>query len=88
MYRAENDYLTTIVLYKQFIDSFDVLPFDKKCCSIYGNIRSYLDKNGSPIGPNDLLIASIAIANNCVLVTHNIKELSRVPGLICEDWSI
>ncbi len=45
-----------------------------------------LEKQGTPIGPNDLMIASIAIANGVVLVTHNVREFSRVSGLVIEDW--
>ncbi len=41
---------------------------------------------GTPIGPNDLLIAAITVANGLTLVTHNTKEFSRVPGLMLEDW--
>lgn len=40
------------------------------------------------IGPYDLLIAAIALANNLTLVTHNTNEFSRVPGLVIEDWEI
>ena len=39
-----------------------------------------------PIGPNDLLIAAIAIANDFTLVTHNTREFGRVDGLKYEDW--
>jgi tRNA(fMet)-specific endonuclease VapC len=38
------------------------------------------------IGPNDLLIAAMALANDLVLVTHNMKEFGRIPGLRWEDW--
>ena len=38
------------------------------------------------IGPYDLLIAAIALANGCTLVTHNTQEFSRIPGLVLEDW--
>jgi tRNA(fMet)-specific endonuclease VapC len=49
-------------------------------------IRSGLENLGTPIGPNDLLIASIAVANNLVLVTNNSKEFGRIPTLQLEDW--
>lgn len=45
-----------------------------------------LDAAGTPIGPNDLLIASIALAKSLTLVTHNTNEFSRVPRLKLEDW--
>lgn len=49
-------------------------------------MRAYLDGKGTPIGPNDLMIASIARAHSLTLVTHNTSEFSRVPGLKLEDW--
>ena len=45
-------------------------------------------KAGTPIGPNDLMIAAIALAHHLTLVTHNTTEFSRVPGLSIEDWQI
>ncbi len=52
----------------------------------YGELRSYLEKQGEPIDPNDLLIASHALALDCVVITANVKEFSRVPGLVVENW--
>ncbi len=48
---------------------------------------AYLNAKGTPIGANDLMIASIAVANGLTLVTNNTSEFSRVPGLKLEDWS-
>lgn len=62
------------------------LPFDDAAAEVYGRIRSFLTSKGTPIGPNDLLIASIAITNDLVLVTHNTAEFARIPGLSVEDW--
>lgn len=61
-------------------------PFSDEASLIYGRIRVQLEKKGRIIGPNDLLIASIALAQACVLVTHNTKEFQRVEGLEIEDW--
>lgn len=55
-------------------------------CIIYGRIRAQLAALGTPIGPNDLLIAAIFLANNLILVTHNTRKFSRVEGLQVEDW--
>ena len=62
------------------------LPFDDDAAKTYGEIRSTLARQGTPIGPNDLMIASIAIVHAAELVTHNTREFSRVTGLIIEDW--
>jgi len=62
------------------------LPFDDAAAHEYGAIRSELAAKGTLIGPNDLLIASIAVSRNVTLVTHNTREFSRVPRLRIEDW--
>jgi tRNA(fMet)-specific endonuclease VapC len=64
------------------------LPFDDAAARIYGEIRSALAHAGTPIGPNDLMIASIALVHAAELVTHNTKEFSRVPGLRFDDWEL
>lgn len=71
---------------RRFTDRFVSLPFDDAAALLYGEIRSTLEKAGTPIGPNDLMIASIARTHGVILVTHNLKEFSRVPGLELEDW--
>ena len=71
---------------KQFFEPFISLPFDDNSANIYGRIRTALEKNGTPIGPNDLLIASIALSYDLILVTHNTREFKRVLGLNIEDW--
>jgi tRNA(fMet)-specific endonuclease VapC len=71
---------------RKFTDSFVSLPFDDNSAEVYGQIRTQLAKAGTPIGPNDLLIAAIALANNLTLVTHNTREFSRIAILPCEDW--
>ncbi len=72
---------------EQFLLPFDILPFDSRCAREYASIRSYLEKEGKKIGPNDLMIASIARVHNAVLVTHNMREFKRVPGIELEDWA-
>jgi len=70
----------------RFFQEFATLPFDEKCEEVYGMIRAQLALAGTPIGPNDLLIAAIALANGFTLVTHNTGEFGRVNGLRIEDW--
>lgn len=62
------------------------LPFDDACAEHYGILRASLASSGRPIGPNDLLIAATALAHDLTLVTHNVKEFSRISGLNVEDW--
>ena len=71
-----------------FADTLISLPFDDKAANIYGRIRTDLERAGTPIGPNDLMIAAIAIANEIILVTHNTSEFSKVDTLRIEDWEI
>jgi tRNA(fMet)-specific endonuclease VapC len=49
-------------------------------------LRASLSAAGRPIGPNDLLIAATALAHNLTLVTHDLREFSRITGLKVEDW--
>jgi tRNA(fMet)-specific endonuclease VapC len=66
--------------------NFESFPFDDNSARIYGELRSALARKGTPIGPNDLMIASIAIQHQAILVTHNTKEFTRIPELTSEDW--
>ena len=52
----------------------------------YADIRMALERAGTPIGSNDLLIAAHARARGLTLVTHNLREFARVPGLNAVDW--
>ena len=69
-----------------FFAPFDSLAFDDKAAEFYGANRAMLTKNGTPIGVNDLLIASIALAHDLTVVTRNMSEFMRVPGLKLENW--
>lgn len=63
----------------------DSLPFDSDAARWHAELRYELRAN--PIGERDLVIASIAAANGCVVITGNMAEFARVPGLVCENWS-
>ena len=65
----------------------EVLPFDTKAAYHFGQIRATLYRLGKPIGPYDMMIAGQARALGLTLVTNNVKEFERVPGLLLEDWS-
>ncbi len=64
----------------------EVLPFDSKAAYHFGQIRAALYRTGQPIGPYDMMIAGHARASGLKLVTNNVKEFERVPGLLVEDW--
>ncbi len=75
-------------LINELLSLFQSLPFDDASAAIYARLRHELEMNGQVIGPMDLQIASIALQHGCTLVTHNVREFSRVQGLIIEDWSV
>ena len=77
-----------LTLLAKFLSQFVSLPFDDTSAEIYGRIRAELARAGTPIGPNDLMIAAIALAHNLPLVTHNVGEFGRVTGLHLEDWEV
>jgi len=81
-----NNSESTLTRQQQFLNLFVSFFFDDVAAIIYGRIRAELAAKGTPIGPNDLQIAAIAIANNLILVTHNTGEFGRVNGLQIEDW--
>ena len=69
-----------------FLTPLDVAEYDAVAACHYGNIRAELERKGKIIGGNDLFIASHALALSIPLVTNNVKEFARVPGLKVENW--
>jgi len=69
------------------IARLEVLPFDNKPAYHFGQIRAALYNIGKPIGPYDMMIAGHARSSGLILVTNNIKEFERVPGLQFENWA-
>lgn len=68
------------------LSALEILPLEAPVDRHYGEIRYYLERQGTPIGPNDLLIAAHALAANLTVVTANTTEFSRVPGLKVDNW--
>jgi tRNA(fMet)-specific endonuclease VapC len=75
------------VLVNEFIRRLDaILPWDRYAVDATIAIKRHLTATGSKIGENDMAIAGHAISANCVLVTNNVGEFSRVNGLTYQDW--
>ncbi|MGC3871872.1 type II toxin-antitoxin system VapC family toxin [Halomonas sp. GXIMD04776] len=77
--------------HKQLVDEFvcrldAILPWDKTAIDATLEAKRQLTEAGTPIGDNDSAIAGHAIASGCILVTSNVREFSRVTGLVYEDW--
>ena len=71
---------------EEFASLIEILPYTARASMHYGNIRTGLEKNGQTIGVNDLHIAAHARSEGLVLVTNNMNEFVRVPGLLLENW--
>lgn len=71
---------------EEFSSLLQVLPYTAKASAHYGSIRHSLEKAGLPIGVNDLHIAAHARSEGLVMVTNNVSEFARVPGLMVENW--
>lgn len=70
----------------RFLVPLSVLPFGAAAASEYGEIRTFLQKQGTPIGPLNMLIAGHAKAEEITLVTNNVREFEKVPLLELENW--
>jgi len=70
----------------QLLDTIALLPLDLEVQYKYAELRTALEKSGTAIGSNDLLIAAHALTLNLIVVTANEREFSRVPELIVENW--
>jgi tRNA(fMet)-specific endonuclease VapC len=68
------------------LSAIEILPLETPADREYGKLRHDLARNGTPIGPNDLLIAAHALCAGLIVVTANTGEFSRVPGLMVENW--
>ena len=72
---------------ERFLKPLQIIPFDTEAAFLYGSIRASLEKAGTIIGFNDMIIAATVLANNGTLITNNSEEFSRVEGLNCENWT-
>ena len=65
----------------------DVVPFDSQAAIHFGQVRAELAKSGKLIGPYDLMIAGHARSRGLILITNNLREFNRFPGLRVENWA-
>ena len=72
---------------EQILESFATLPLPANAGELYAATRAHLEAQGTPIGGNDLWIAAHALAGGMTVITNNLREFQRVPGLKVEDWS-
>jgi len=70
----------------QFVAPLEILPYDDGSAQYYGDLRAGLEKQGTPIGSLDMLIAAHALSLNCTLITNNKKEFIRIPKLKIDNW--
>lgn len=75
-----------LAVVEEFASLIEVLPYGSKAAGHYGAIRSALEKSGRTIGVNDLHIAAHARSEGLILVSNNLSEFERVPGLLTENW--
>ena len=71
---------------RDLLAALQVIDVDAAVAREYGQLRAHLRAIGQPIGPNDLWIAAHALALDVPLITHNLSEFRRVPGLSVETW--
>jgi len=71
---------------EDFVSRLDVLSYDARAALHYGAIRADLERQGTPVGANDLHIAAHARSAGLTLVSNNLREFSRVEGLLSENW--
>ena len=84
--RKSNQPKRTLAKLGSFLGAFPTLPFDDHCAEICGRIRATLERAGTPIGPYDLMIAALALQNDLILVTRNVREFQRVQEIRVENW--
>ena len=82
--KSNSDKLTDRV--ELILSAIEILPLESPADREYAKLRHYLARNGTPIGPNDMLIAAQALSTGLTVVTANTGEFSRVPGLSVENW--
>jgi tRNA(fMet)-specific endonuclease VapC len=71
---------------EMFLAPLEIMPFDEKAVWTYGDVRAELERSGQSIGSLDTMIAGHALSLSATLVSNNLREFSRVQGLLLENW--
>jgi len=79
--------LADLRVIESLLAKIEVLPFEKPAAYHFGQIRAELMSAGRPIGPYDMMIAGHARSSGLILVTNNLREFERVPGIRLENWA-
>jgi len=79
--RAEN-----LMAIEHFVARLEVLPFAERAAVHYGQVRAELERAGTPCGPHDMQIGAHARSEGLIVVTNNMREFARMPGLRVENW--
>jgi tRNA(fMet)-specific endonuclease VapC len=72
---------------EMFLAPLSILPFDDSAIWAYGDLRADLERRGTPIGALDVMIAAHALSQHGLLITNNIREFAKVPGLQLDNWA-
>ena len=72
---------------EKFLAPLTILPFDEAAVWTYGDLRADLERRGTPIGSLDTMIAAHALSRQALLITNNLREFSKVPGLQLDNWA-
>ena len=86
MSRNRPDTLKTFGRFEEFVARLEALPFSVEAAAQYGQVRAELERAGQPAGPNDMLIGAHARSAGLIIVTNNLREFERIPGLRVEHW--
>ncbi len=86
MWAKSNSPSKRIQQFQQLLSRVNQVDFDRDMAIAAATIRAQLEQQGTPIGPMDILIAGTAVSLQATLVTHNVREFSRISGLAIADW--
>ena len=75
-----------LIAIQHFVARLDVLPFEVKAAAHYGQVRAELERAGAPCGPHDMQIGGHARSEGLIVVTNNMREFGRMPGIRAENW--